>query len=522
MPYWKSKPKNTRVIDNLSVSTNYTTNDGTGSEFYELESGVVLDIILDDTHPIFSANNRTYTKIDTDRWPLDVNNAIPELTDKDLSWIGRALIRPLCSGKNIKKDQLVWAYPMASNISEYPLINEMVVLSTYNGKLYYSLKLNDKNWINNNLDFLIEPATSGAENTELYTNSPYKGATSTIVSNKIHKNVGIAGKYFIANNRIRAIKRYEGDLAIESRHGQSIHMTAYDDNRANDIGDTKYEDYKNGHGNPMILIRNRQRPILNSGKKVQLSDSPNPATITGTPQEKNVGGYISENINHDGSSIHITSGQTISKWVQTSYTKPFGLNSGESDQTSFKFPTLNGDQIVIQSDRLIFSSRYGETFHHSKKRYSIFTDGEFTVNSHDQLILKTQNKAVISAPIIFLGEYDETSEPALLGQSTVSWLYELCNWMITHIHKHEHGHKDAGEASPKMTQTITDPQLLSLILLRDKLHLLLSRRVFLTGGGFAQGKNGISIPNGKSPININTYTGEGVPGGWKGTNYKAF
>ena len=127
---------------------------------------------------------------------------------------------------------------------------------------------------------------------------------------------------------------------------------------------------------------------------------------------------------------------------------------------------------------------------------------------------------VINSPAIYLGEYDNTNEPVLLGQSTVSWLYQLCNWMLTHIHKHEHGHRDAGEASPKLTQAVTDPQILSLILLREQLHLLMSRRVFVTGGGMAPGQNGSPIPHGNVPTVIDTFTGAGVPGGWSGTNYK--
>ena len=59
-----------------------------------------------------------------------------------------------------------------------------------------------------------------------------------------------------------------------------------------------------------------------------------------------------------------------------------------------------------------------------------------------------------------------------------------------------------------------------LILLRDNLNKMLSRRVFVTGGGYANGADGV-IPkgfNGTPPTVINTATGGGVPSGFKGSN----
>jgi hypothetical protein len=83
---------------------------------------------------------------------------------------------------------------------------------------------------------------------------------------KAANNKGILGYYFLANNKIRTLKKYEGDLTIESRHGQSIRFSSYDNERKNDIGDSKNPDYK-GCGNPMILIRNKQRPLGDEKKE---------------------------------------------------------------------------------------------------------------------------------------------------------------------------------------------------------------------------------------------------------------
>ena len=53
-----------------------------------------------------------------------------------------------------------------------------------------------------------------------------------------------------------------------------------------------------------------------------------------------------------------------------------------------------------------------------------------------------------------------------------------------------------------------------LVELQNRLSTLLSRRVFLTGGGYAPGQNGGKITDGAEPVSINTETGEGVPGGF--------
>jgi hypothetical protein len=513
MAYWKDIPKNTRVLDNFGLATTQTATGGAPREFYELEQGVVLDVVLDEKHPIFSGGESAHSKIDPERWPGDI----------DYTWIGRVLVRPLVSEKVTAKDQLVWAYPMESNLSEYPLINETVVLSRYDGKTYYTRKLNYHNWPNNNLDFAIEGMVSGKQNTKLFTDTQLTGRKESKTNYKGDTGFrGFAGQYFVANNKIRTIRRYEGDLLVESRHGQIIHFTAYDKNRANDVGDSRYKDYKDG-GNPIITIRNRQRPLLKEGQALKLQHSPNPATIVGTKQEKNVGGYLETNINHDGSTIQITCGQTISEWVTTCYKRMFNDDKGEEvnqfrGKSDFKYPILNGDQIVINSDRLVLSARYNEMFQYSKKRFGIVTDNEYTVDAHQQIVLTTHTKTVINSPAIYLGEYDETNEPALLGQVTVNWLYEMCNWLLAHTHHYKHSHVDAGKESPSTTQLPVQVQ--QLIALRDKLHTLMSRRVFLTGGGFAPGHNGAAIPEGTQPVKINVGNGEGVPGEWKGNNYR--
>ena len=149
----------------------------------------------------------------------------------------------------------------------------------------------------------------------------------------------------------------------------------------------------------------------------------------------------------------------------------------------------------------------------------ISTDDEYTVDAQKQIVMTTNQKTVINSPAIYLGEYNNTNEPAILGQTCVNWLYDLCNWLLEHTHYYPHTHPDAqggkvGAESPVVTRVPV--QVNELKALRDKLHTLLSRRVFLTGGGYAPGFNG-PAPDSVKITNIDgELSPQGIPGGWTG------
>jgi hypothetical protein len=536
MAYWNRPSSNfAPSLDTTSLFAGMRKGKTTADEFYEIEPAIVLDIILDKDHSYFKEKDY---KLTPDQWPVGANGKAPLKTDVDYTWIGRALVRLLYTQSNVEKEDLIWALPLESNISEYPVLNEIVGVVLYLGQYYYTRKINLFNTPNADANFNLELNYGGFRDTysppsiiqgnrELLIKStdpkvPYVGPPSKLNSLGSVGYVGALGRYFYYNTRIRCLKRREGDLIFESRFGQSIRFASYDDNRDNDKGYNSdfsgYADYKGngianpyskkeaGGGNPMIIIRNRQRPL-------------NPST----DEEKNVGGYMLEDINNDGSSIHLTSGVTLSGFQTTCNKKMWGTGEeqgGFDGETSFKFPKLLGDQIVINSDRIIISAKKNEMFQYSKKRMAFVTDDEFTIDAQNQIVINTNNKTVLNSPAIYLGQYDETNEPVLLGQTTVNWLYDFCNWVLVHTHWYKHNHPDAqggtvGDPNPPSTQTTVEAA--ALIILRENLNLLLSRRVFTVGGGFAPGVNG----GGTNSVTITTPAGTGVPGGFGGSNFKA-
>jgi hypothetical protein len=529
-----------------------------GNDTNFLQLAVVVDIILDDTHPFFGINsNNSNSKppptVKYQQIPINYENKIPVPSNTDFSYIGRAKIRILSEEKQTAYEKLPWAIPLDNTITQFPLLNEQVLVLKIGENYYYTKPFNRLNFLGTNGDFVTEKSSSDDGNSAIPYFKPKnrKSYVSHPLFLPLNQN-GYFGNYFILNPYIRSVRQFEGDTIIESRFGQSIRFSAYDDNRLIDKGfGSSYtldgnllkDSSLGGYGNPKLTLRNRQRNI--SQNKAQQLHPKLPPIPSITDKGKNYGGQIDEDINNDGSTIQFTSGYTESSWKTTVYKSIFGVTADKKptedqvkfnppNSTTFVFPSLNGDQIVINTDRLVLSSRFAETFHFSKKRYAVATDSEYTVDANDQVVITTNNTATINAPQIFLGQYGETNEPALLGQTTVDWMYDLCNWLLDHVHwyhhvhPHPHGHEDAGKIDAENTndanpdQTQIPVQQIKLKLLRDNLHKTLSRRVFVTGGGYAPGSNGVK-PTGsggecKDPVNINTVTGDGVVSGFKGRN----
>lgn len=268
--------------------------------FYELEAAIVIDVIRDETHPVFTSNIEPPI-VERSTWPDGYNDPSQSL---DYSWIGRIRVRMINSQKQCPIDRLDWVSPIETGIFEYPLVNEVVIVSSYLGRLYYTRRLNSRNFINNSADLSHEHRYGMTGGISQHTSpGSLKGARNASDlwpdTNRYGDPKPYLGKYYKVNNKIRPLKHFEGDTIIQSRHGSSIRFGCYENNPDIDVGtDLGYgESYAENLGNPMILIRNRQRVTKDDETKFQYN--------------------ILENVNEDGSSIQITSGRTISKFVPT-------------------------------------------------------------------------------------------------------------------------------------------------------------------------------------------------------------
>jgi hypothetical protein len=221
----------------------------------------------------------------------------------------------------------------------------------------------------------------------------------------------------------KRLKLYEGDTIIQSRYGQSIRMS----NGA-------------GSGNPIFIIRNGE------AKKGLLG-----GIVSGILG----GGETEEDINKDGSTIAISAGSYTSPFspgtplpiVGTSNFKMNPLKTiadklllKDNSYAFEKYPsTLDGNQIIISSDRLVFSSRINEIIFWAKSHYGVITDGIFSVDTEKGFNINSKGNIDIQAPnkdiTLYVGRAGKVNlgnidvQPAVKGETLKNILLEIITEM---------------------------------------------------------------------------------------------
>jgi hypothetical protein len=297
------------------------------------ELGIVVDVITDDTHPRLESLDDDVEEIkDT------FSNGINTLP------VGSVVVRPLGQGIKTKKELPIYR-PYDSFILTLPIIGEMVQLIPTNfNKRYkriYSNNLNLGNALPNR-DNLMFGGRMDENSGRGYREQSESGITN---SSDVEEGASEFGNYF-SFNPINRLKFYEGDTLLQSRFGQSIRFSAY-----NNV-DNEFS--------PNIIIRNRQNTI----NDVKLFD------------------VIEEDINRDGSIIALTSNKYKLNF------RPGKINQNnktdfKTEPKFFKLPEeyTGKDQIFINSERLILSSKSDETIIFSKGNYGFISDGRFYIEN---------------------------------------------------------------------------------------------------------------------------------------------
>ena len=240
-------------------------------------------------------------------------------------------------------EQLPVAFPFDKNSITLPTKNEIIIIHSFGGNYHYSRvgggitpNLNAlTSLISNQLDNEIKLDSSNDAAT-------YQNVSSTGIS-RTNKNSGKSdfdgyGEYFTDNSNIHKLKLYEGDTLLESRFGQSIRFSGYNNS------ENKFA--------PTITIRNGENPDSLQSK-------------FGTSTE--------ENINKDGNIIFLGSGEKLLEWT---------LPTTNAKESFFNYPTeLKGNQILLSSDRIILSAKASQMIFASKEDMGFITDGQFSIDT---------------------------------------------------------------------------------------------------------------------------------------------
>jgi hypothetical protein len=234
---------------------------------------------------------------------------------------------------------------------------------------------------------------------------------------------GGVGAALGGSSSAKRLRLYEGDTVIQSRYGQSIRMSS-----------------GAGSGSPILIIRNGE------AKKGLLG-----GIVSGLLG----GGETEEDINKDGSTIAISSGNYSSPFSPGTPLPIVGTSNFKMNPTkvlpaptllndkSYGFEnypkSLDGNQIIISSDRLVFSSRKNEMIFWAKSHCGFITDGFFsidtesgtTINSRGNIDIQAVNKEINlyvgRAGKINLGNID--MQPAVKGRALVNILIEIITEM---------------------------------------------------------------------------------------------
>jgi hypothetical protein len=195
------------------------------------------------------------------------------------------------------------------------------------------------------------------------------------------------GNTFKEKINIKNIQPYEGDVVYEGRWGQSLRLGSTVNNSP--------------IPNPWSRVGNNGDPllILRTG---QYADGKDPWI----PQV--------EDINKDISSIYATSTQNIPIQVSSK-----NYNSYKSTPTSpDKF---SGEQIILNSGRLLFNTKTDSILFSSKKTINL--------NSVESINIDSPT-FVVNSKNIFLGDKNAT-EPVILGDTFLRDLKQLLTQLIT-------------------------------------------------------------------------------------------
>lgn len=296
---------------------------------------------------------------------------------------------------------LINARALDSNIKNIPIIGEIVLITkaptAYSNFLfqgyeyYYTHPISIQSSVHHN----SLPAVTGvlpnnnSRNQETRKDSQ-SGIPKDSSDNKPKGNV--IDINFPERLDVYPIQPYTGDIILEGRWGQSIRFgSTVDESREypvkpgwkKGLGDT---------GNPILIISNGTNP---------------------DPNVKKYNEFILEDVDLDDSAIWMTSGQYV-KFTPAATTMKSMINRNTD---LFKTNNYSGNQIIGASDRIILNAKKQEFVAFAKEGIGLSTDKSVSIDA--------KNTIEMEASIINLGVNAE--EPALLGDTSVQWLSDLCS-----------------------------------------------------------------------------------------------
>jgi hypothetical protein len=281
---------------------------------------VVVDVIVNDSHPDYAPDGYN---------------------------VGAIQFRALKSDSYREQNKLNWALPIESNITDYPLLNEIVFIYSSLNRFYYGRKLNTSSRITNHAMFGLNEELAE----EVSRPAKIKELKASVANRRVDKQgpVEKLGKYFKEQDKVLRLRSDEGDIIYEGRSGHSIRFGAA---------------WKSG--TTFSSTKTDQAPNLLFRVGPDLTQKPSVASKFG---------LVKEDINKDASSIWMVSDQIVPLTYATA-------NIPQHTKSIKDFPSrLEGNQIVINTDRFVINTKNDKLMGFSAKGIHWTTVADYSVDA---------------------------------------------------------------------------------------------------------------------------------------------
>lgn len=291
-------------------------------------------------------------KNDLDKKLVPVYNDNNDFTDTDIRFLGAIEYR---RESFINKED--YAFPFDKNNITYPLIGETVLILNI-GNSHYWLPYSATQYPNFRESLLVSEV--GREKNISTGNSESKNKNYTETKTGSTGQTGTPKKSdekrYKVNEKIKFLKPRSGDTIISGRVGNTIRFSEF----------FLTEDGKTS--SPGIFIRNKQNPQLDNSK---------------------IGTTIDEDINGDGTSVYFTSNKVK---------VPFKENINKTKVAFKDYPNsekLTGNQLFVNSDRVILSAKASEFIIFGKGNTGVITDGNYSIDAEREVYIHNRQNITI-------------------------------------------------------------------------------------------------------------------------------
>lgn len=251
-----------------------------------------------------------------------------------------------------------YAFPFDKNNITFPIEGETVFILV-NDREYYWMPYTNTQYPNYREDYKTSEASKDRNISKISSDSKTKDykenkqtGTPNIKSTEFESKKSEYGK----NEKIKFLKPNQGDTILSGRVGNTIRFSEF---HLTEDGKTS---------SPAIFIRNKQNSELDS---------------------KPIGTLVDEDINKDGTSVYITSNKVKVPFTETVSKEKIAFKNYPNSKN------LSGDQLFVNSDRIILSSKASEFIIFGKGNTGVITDGNYSVDAEKEIYLHSSTKITI-------------------------------------------------------------------------------------------------------------------------------